>query len=257
MQIFVPIICYNHTCHTSYMFSLIKMMMTFKEMGIKMALYPITFDSLINRARNAAVAQFLSNPDNTHLLFIDADIEFSTEIILRMIRADKDVIGVGYAQKWLNIHKMKQVFSDSNTPTNPIELCTNASIHLLPEEKGPIQEVEYCTTGCLLIKRHVLDKMVEKYPDRKYANDVDAYMGSKPEMFYNLFCIEIHPESKRLESEDYAFCRLWREMGGKIHVIVDASLRHFGWFGYDNHIYRQLQYFNIKENRQEDIIARS
>ena len=222
MQIFVPIICYNHTCHTSYMFSLIKMMMTFKEMGIKMALYPITFDSLINRARNAAVAQFLSNPDNTHLLFIDADIEFSTEIILRMIRADKDVIGVGYAQKWLNIHKMKQVFSDSNTPTNPIELCTNASIHLLPEEKGPIQEVEYCTTGCLLIKRHVLDKMVEKYPDRKYANDVDAYMGSKPEMFYNLFCIEIHPESKRLESEDYAFCRLWREMGGKIHVIVDA-----------------------------------
>lgn len=229
--------------------------MTFKDMGIKLALYPITFDSLINRARNAAVAQFLSNPDNTHLLFIDSDIEFSMDVILRMIQANKDVIGVGYAQKWLNIHKMKHVFSEAEVPKDPIQLCTNASIHLMPGEQGPIQEVEYCTTGCLLIKRQVIETMLERYPERKFINDVDAYMGSDPEKFYNLFCIEIHPETKRLESEDYAFCRLWREIGGKIHVIVDASLKHFGWFAYDNHIYRQLNYFNIKNNEQEDTIV--
>ena len=256
MQIFLPLICYNHTCHTSYMMSIIKMMMIFTKEKINIALYPITFDSLINRARNAAVAQFLSDPDNTHLLFIDSDIEFSVDLILRMIREDKDVMGIGYAQKWLNIGKMKQVFSELNVPKDPIQLCTNASIHLIPGEKGPVQEVEYCTTGCLLIKRHVIEKMMEKYPERKFMNDVDAYMGSDPEKFYNLFCIEIHPETKRLESEDYAFCRLWREMGGKIHVLLDANLRHHGWFGYDNNIYRQLQYFNIKDNHQEDNIDR-
>ena len=252
MQIFLPLICYNHTCHTSYMLSILRLTMQCKDMGIKMALYPITFDSLVNRARNAAVAQFLSDPNNTHLLFIDSDIEFTVESILQMINANKDVMGIGYAQKWLNIHKMKQVFSESTTPSNPIELCTNASIHLIPGEKGPIQEVEYCTTGCLLIKREVIEKMVKQYPERKYMNDVDAYMGSNPDTFYNLFCIEIHPETKRLESEDYAFCRLWRQMGGKIHVLLDANLRHHGWFGYDNNLYRQLQYFNIKNNNQED-----
>ena len=61
MQIFLPLICYNHTCHTSYMMSIIKMMMIFTKEKINIALYPITFDSLINRARNAASTIFISS----------------------------------------------------------------------------------------------------------------------------------------------------------------------------------------------------
>lgn len=244
MKLFIPVICYNHTCHTSYMFSLMRLVIVLKDMGIATSLFPITFDSLINRARNAAVAYFLTDTEHTHLLFLDADIEFSVKNIIDMIEADKDVIGIGYAQKWLNIDKLNKVFSKTPVPENPLELCTNASVHLLSSaNKETIQEVEYCTTGCLLIKRKVFETMISRYPERQYKNDVDGYANADVNNFYNLFSVEINPTTLRFESEDYSFCRLWRECGGTVHTLLDASLTHYGWFGYKNNIFRQIEIF--------------
>jgi len=243
MKLFIPVICYNHMCHTSFMFSLMKLILVLKEMGIPASIFPITFDSLINRARNAAVAYFMTDPEHTHLLFLDADIEFDVKYIIELIQANKQVIGIGYAQKWLNQQKLEKVFSQNPVPENPFELCTNASIHLKIGESGPIQEVDYCTTGCLLIQRNVIDSMIKQYPERFYKNDIDGYMGANSEYFYNLFPVEIHPETKRFESEDYGFCRLWKAMDGKIYALLDASLKHYGWFAYPNHTKRQIDFF--------------
>ena len=222
------------------MFSLMKLILVLKDMGIPASIFPITFDSLVNRARNAAVAYFMSDEDHTHLLFLDADIEFEVQTIIDLLQANRPVIGVGYAQKWLNQQKVIHVFSTNPLPEKPLELCTNGSIHLgnNPVE-GHIQDVEYCTTGCLLIQRSVIQTMIEKYPERQYANDIDGYMGAKPNLFYNFFAVEIHPETRRFESEDYGFCRLWKQTGGAIHVWTNASLTHYGWFGYPYHLGRQ------------------
>ena len=241
MKLFLPVICYNHQCHTAFMFSLMKLILVLKEMGIPASIFPITFDSLVNRARNAAVAYFMSDPDHTHLLFLDSDLEFDVKYVIDLLEANKDVIGIGYAQKWLNQGKMEKVFQSS--VEKPLELCTNGSIHLKRGETGSIQEVDYCTTGCLLIQRNVIEHMIQRYPERQYKNDIDGYMGAKKELFYNFFPVEIHPETKRFESEDYGFCRLWKNLNGKIYVLLDASLTHYGWFGYPCHIKRQMDYF--------------
>jgi hypothetical protein len=227
------------------MFSLLKLVLVLKDMGIHTSLFPITYDSLINRARNAATAHFMSDPDHTHMLFIDSDIEFKINDIIELLKQDKDIIGIGYAQKWLNQKKMKHVLSNNPDIENILELSTNSSIHLKDDDfvLENIKEVEYCTTGCLLIKRQVIEKMIDKYPERKYKNDVDGYTGCNQEMFYNLFSVEINPITKRYESEDYCFCRLWKEIGGKIHVYMNASLNHWGWFSYPNNMYRQMELF--------------
>lgn len=243
VRLFIPVICYNHTCHTSYMLSLLKLTLMLRDQGMSATLFPIPFESLIPRARNAAVAQCLSG-DYTHLLFIDADIEFDPHDVFRMLYANLPLTGAAYPQKWLHTGRMENVFRQLVVPENPLELCTVHSVHL----KKPINtsepmadwvEAEYCTTGFMLIQRNVLEKMIEVYPERRYKNDVDGYMSANPDRFYNLFSCEIHPETRRYESEDYGFCRLWKLIGGSIFILTSVRLKHYGWYGYEGNLQRQ------------------
>ena len=49
--------------------------------------------SLVTQGRNLCVANFLSDPGNyTHMLFIDSDIDFKFETIVKMLKFDKEVI---------------------------------------------------------------------------------------------------------------------------------------------------------------------
>lgn len=214
--------------------SMMKFMLFCKTNNIDIIIYPITFESLINRARNSAVALFLSENDATHILFIDSDIQFEPEDVVKLIAADKDVVGGAYPQKWLDMSKY-----NANKPS-PLELCTKMSVHLLSELPNNIMKAKYVTTGFLLIKREVFAKMMVAYPERQYINDIDGYSGCNPAFFYDFFTVAVNPDTKILESEDYGFSRLWRNAGGEIHVVADITLKHFGWYGYTGNLYRQL-----------------
>lgn len=235
-KIFLGLPMYNHTANTEFMFSIIRLVCYCTKNNVDMVIYPVVFDSLISRARNSIVAHFMAS-DCTHLLFIDSDIEFQVEDILKMLHVDKDVVGIGYAQKWLQMDPFLVA------QPSPLELVSKTSVHLSDATAAPSQvmEAEYVTTGFLMIKKGVIQRLMEAYPERKYINDVDGYNSPEvADLFYNLFCVEIAP-SGRYESEDYGFSRLWREIGGKIHVITDVTLTHHGWHGYKANLYRQLQ----------------
>jgi hypothetical protein len=242
-KLFVPFICYNHTANTEWMMSMMRLILTLRNMNIDTVVYPIFFDSLISRARNAAVAAFLSEEDATHLLFVDSDIEFTPEDVLKLLHADQPVVAAGYPQKWLSEETLRHVLSKQPIPTHPLELCTKPSVHLLPKQPiAEVMEAEYATTGFLLIRRAVFESLKVRYPERQYTNDVDAYQSSNPDEFFDFFAVSVHPETRRLESEDYGFSRLWRGIGGKIHIVTNITLTHHGWYGYKNNLYQSLQY---------------
>lgn len=68
-------------------------------MHVSVSLNLLGHDSLITRARNTLVAQFITVPQATHLMFIDADIGFEPELVHRMLTFDEDVVGGMYRQR--------------------------------------------------------------------------------------------------------------------------------------------------------------
>jgi len=98
-KLFIPVICYNHMANTEFMISLIRLTHYLRDKNINYCLYPIVFESLIPRARNAAAAHFLDS-DCSHLLFIDSDIEFEPESVAKLLRHNKEVIAGVYPKKY-------------------------------------------------------------------------------------------------------------------------------------------------------------
>jgi hypothetical protein len=153
------------------------------------------------------------------------------------------VVCGAYAQKWLSEDRMRDVFKRPEVPKDPLELCTKVSVHIQDPNASPsepILEAKYVTTGFLLIQRDVIKEMMNAYPERKYTNDIDGYQGANPNMFYDLFPVTINDTTRRYESEDYGFTRLWNTLGGKAYVVTDVMLTHHGWYGYKSNLHRQL-----------------
>ena len=112
-KFFVATPCYGGQLNEPYFRSVIKLMTFFNHHQIPLAFGTIANESLVTRARNVLLAYFL-NSDYTHLLFIDADIEFQTEDVLKLYAHDKDVVVGAYPKKGVAWDKIKSNLADSS-----------------------------------------------------------------------------------------------------------------------------------------------
>ena len=213
-KLFIPVICYNHTANTEYMISLIKLTHHLRDNNIEYCLFPIVFESLIPRARNAAVAHFL-NSDYSHLFFIDSDIEFDPESVIKLLRHNKKVISGVYPKKY-------QVLERVVSGEEVVDFAFGGEINF--NQDGLIESA-YIPTGFLMVKREVFIEIAAKKPELKYKNDIDGY--GQLDTFYNFFRSGVHDGI--YESEDWGFCSIWRELGGKLLIDPTIKLGHIGW----------------------------
>lgn len=242
MKLFIPWLGYNHNVTMVHSLAMMELALYCQANKIPLTIFPITFESLISRGRNAGVAAFLSDPDATHLLFIDSDIEFHVEDVKKLLAADKDIVCGAYARKFLDRERLKQ------HPTQ-FELCTRSALELFPsEEPAIIASCEYVATGFLCIKRSVFETLIQKYPERQYINDIDGYGCINPTCFYDFFAVKINPITRRYDAEDYGFSCLVREAGFTIYCYTDMMLVHHGWFGYPLNMYQQMCEYKTCKN---------
>ena len=193
-------------------------------------------DSLITRSRNSIVAEFLSEPAYTHLLWIDADIGFTAEAVFRLIASDHDVAAGIYPLKTMNWpaeipekmtpHELSARYT--SYPFNPIGLNFDV--------KDGFVEVRDAPTGLMLIKRSVFDRMIEAYPELKYTPDhmhgLEGIAAKIADKHYRFFDTMAEPNNGRYLSEDYAFCRRWQNIGGKVYADANSKLTHIGQHTY-------------------------
>ena len=246
IKIFCPVIGYTGMVHSDYMMSMIDLLSEFRKENIKVGLRSIWFESLISRGRNAAVA-FMLNKDYTHLLFVDTDIQFLAEDVIKLIDQDTDVAVGVYPKKYFNVKKMEAMASTGKFPQGWMHLATDFSTEINYEEleKAKHQdavEANYAATGFMLIKRECIEKIIKEKPELHYKNDIDGYMDAG-DNFYDIFQCKVNEETKKYESEDYGFCRLWKSLGGSIKVVSVINLGHRGFNTYLGNLKAQSYYY--------------
>lgn len=219
-----------------YLSSMLGLQRAAIERGIVMGTTFMYNESLIPRARNELAKGFLES-DFTHFLFIDADIHFNGEEVLRMIDADKDVICGIYPKKEINWQLVEQAVK-RGVPWDQLKHYTGAFVvNVLDPTKDTVienpaepYEIANGGTGMMLIKRHVLEQMVKEVP--QYFKDTFAAGESGQRLIYEFFATSIEP-SGRLLSEDYHFCAVWRRMGGKVWLAPWVRLAHVGTYVFE------------------------
>jgi hypothetical protein len=212
--------------------------------------FVILKSSLVTQGRNLCVANFL-NADHkyTHLLFIDSDINFSPESIFEMIALDREVIAIPYPMKTINWDKVdrlsKEIKYKNSTElstlgfTYPIKVADTSNIIV----QNNVIEVTHAPTGCMLIKRQVFDKMIEKYPHLEiYQPTILNGEETKTNNLYNFFDTFHDLESKKYYGEDFGFCQKWRDIGGKCYCYINRFITHVGEYQYSGRFRDELNY---------------
>ena len=150
-KIFLPVICYNHTVLSHFMFSVMKLVFEGQRRGISFSMDCIYFESLIARARNAAAASFLNQPECDYMLFIDSDISFEPEDVFKLLKSDKDLVSGLYPKKYINSSKVKLLAGQGPEMIgdNYEELCTDFATEISHDKE--ISEIESIIFSCIVV----------------------------------------------------------------------------------------------------------
>jgi hypothetical protein len=213
--------------YAASLFKLQKLVRSYSQLNFKVLFKD--GDALITRARASLISQFLDDPSATHLLFVDADIGFEPEQVLRLIECGADMCAAIYPIKRIDWDKVKTTI-EANRP-NPAAAALKYVFEVddpnAVTEIAGFVKVRYAGTGFLMIRRRALERMCTHYPQLKFKRDHSIDAATASDNRFAFFECMIAEDGTYL-SEDFAFCKRWTEMGGEIWADLKSKLSHVG-----------------------------
>jgi len=185
--------------------SLLLLQNELQRRGIEVA-YDFTSYAEITAVRNLITSRFVTRPEFTHLLFVDADMAFHPPSVLRLLKADKPLVGCFYPQR---------------RPGGDVVGFTSR-ITKVPE--GGLVKVDSMGMGLCLIRRDCLESLKARPEIARFVEHpfIDDYAEPIFGFFNGL------PDGAWL-SEDYAFCKRWTDLcGGEVWALVKEDIGHIG-----------------------------
>ena len=241
--------CYGGQLSEGYLHGIMSVTQSAAKNNYRVHLNTMGNESLVTRARNTLVSQFLDYCEKddksfTHLMFIDADIGFRGEAVRRVLESGYDIACGIYPRKNIEWDKIPELIkiSDKNLEQRALGYNLNFADPNKIELIGGFTEVMDAATGFMCIKKEVFYKMKEAYSNLKYTSDqiVNGKRYGSDNCYAFFDCI-IDEKSNRYLSEDYAFCRLWQKIGGKIHADLQSPLTHYGTYPFAGHVWTKFK----------------
>jgi hypothetical protein len=254
-KLFIATPMYGGMAHGLYIKSCLDLQTTMTRYGIETKFSFLFNESLITRARNYLVDEFLRT-DYTHMLFIDSDIHYSPQDIIALRALDKDIIGGPYPKKSINWNNVAET-ARKHPNLDPKELENLVGEYVFNVVKGtaqfqvsePLQVMEI-GTGHMMIKRQVFEKLNQAFPMIRYKPDHVGqanFDGSRYIHAYFDTVIDSKDSitgggSDRYLSEDYMFCQMWRKIGGEIYLCPWMRTQHIGTYAFTGNMPAVAQY---------------
>tara|TARA_E500000318_G_scaffold59335_1_gene55069 strand:- start:423 stop:1172 length:750 start_codon:yes stop_codon:yes gene_type:complete len=241
VKLFVATPAYGGWLCEDYLHSMLELQTFCNQEQIPFRIQTLGMESLVTRARNTLVANFLDDEDATHLLFVDADIGFKPQIVKRMLDFDHEVVCAPYPMKLINWSAIPQLVKDDlDYKTLSLPYVLNFKDKDNIEVKQGFANVLDAATGFLLIKKESLLKMVKEYPELHY--NTDQILNGKEYDSKNtyLFFDTMKDDDGRYLSEDYAFSRRWQKIGGKIWADLSSELIHYGQYKFQGQLWKHF-----------------
>ncbi|MBR19993.1 MAG: hypothetical protein CMA64_07605 [Euryarchaeota archaeon] len=253
-HLFIATPAYGGLVGEAYLKAMVKVGIMFKQYNLNFTLCTIANESLITRGRNTLTAMFMSDPKFTDMMFIDADIHFEAESVLKLWahinnpNNPKVEVAIGsYPKKSINWPQIYQAVKKGATPDEMQLHQGSYVLNIRTDDKGriPLQDglipVYDGGTGFMMYKKQVIQRMFDKWPELHYKNDLNTDPKHDPYM-YALFDTLIDPKTRRYLSEDYTFCRRYQELGGQIWMDPSINLDHQGNYLFKGNIANQFTY---------------
>ena len=241
--------CYGGACHVNYVHALIQTVGLFRTLGIPLQIEFCKNDSLVSRARNNLVARAMADPKTTHLFFVDSDIAWNPVDAVKLLLADKPIVGGVYpvkAYNWENLTEPNFVETTLATKNTSMLRDSVADVEFVRQrmvryninfenvkEDGQLEicdnlaEVRHLATGFMMLQRTAIDQMMSAFPETKYVDDVGFLSPAESAFAYALFDCGV--VDGHYYSEDWLFCHRWKtKVGGKVFVDVSIQLIHSG-----------------------------
>lgn len=234
--IFVASPVYGAACYMPYVSGILSLQRACLAAGIGFEHFYVSGTALLHQQRNVLVSAFMHHSSLSHLLFVDADVGFEGEDILRMLQSGKEMVLGPYPAKHINWAAVVEA-ARRMPEASPAEIALRAadySTNFYGNEKqghfqpNELNEIYAGGTGLMLLAATVFTQLDAAYPAAR-GQFPDAYRHLVPGVNELVEHFQFVTETDgRLLSEDLTFCKKWRDIGGKLYAAPWVRSVHVG-----------------------------
>ena len=222
MRLLIASSFYEIKAYSPYVESLFRSVKVLTQEKIEVDYLSHPGDAYVDRSKNTLCAKFLES-SCSDLLIIDSDLAWDDAAILRLLRAPYEIVGAVYPMKL------------ESEVRYPCSLRLDGEGRPVVDKETGLLAAEWLPGGFLRIKRSVLEKMSEAYKGMVYREpNADP---TNPGREYVPFFECVIDNGIRC-TEDYIFCKRWKDIGGKLWIEPKITFGHYGlkaWYGSFHH----------------------
>lgn len=211
MSVLIALPCYGGMVSDKTAKGLFNLGKELRTNQIDHGLITLANESLITKGRSRIANFFINNTQYEYVMFIDADIGFEPQDVLKLLSYQRDIVCGAY-------------------PMKSIPLQYNYNISQPPLAEDGLIKIDSIGFGFALIHRRVFDKIRENYEDLKYTPSLghSSYPITEAEYHNSYHYFNELKKDMAFLPEDFSFFERASSVGFTSWLDTSIKLCHVG-----------------------------